>query len=200
MSNLFAKHHHSEERAHKPKLTPPVDLIHVPVSVDHYKLIPQREARQVFDSEDRLVESVDVKKKIQTGDLRLERHTGAGAVSGRVRAPPKKGGHGGKYTWEGLYSSREQEEAPAAIDENDPNFDDDVAQKKVTKRRKPKKKKSQPGKESETTPEQAQPGAEREETPGQSQPETEGEEIPLGLSEPGAERESTPFGAVSARR
>lgn len=40
---------------------------------------------------------------------------------------PKKGGHGGKFTWagDGSYSSKKEEaDAAVVVDANDPNFDE----------------------------------------------------------------------------
>ncbi|KAL4336908.1 hypothetical protein HN51_046683 [Arachis hypogaea] len=43
-----------------------------------------------------------------------------------ISGSPKKGGHGGKFTWIGGqgYSHMEMEIGPVALDANDPNFDD----------------------------------------------------------------------------
>lgn len=140
MANLAAKHHHGERHPRSHDNIPlPVDLYHVPVSVDHYRVIPKKESRAVFDSDGRLAEAYEVKKKIQEGELRLERHTGAGVQTSTVRAPPKKGGKGGKFTWEGQYNMIEQEEAPHALDAHDPNYDEGSAEPGLRKK-KPKKK------------------------------------------------------------
>ncbi|KAL0336974.1 UNVERIFIED_CONTAM: hypothetical protein Scaly_1972500 [Sesamum calycinum] len=44
-----------------------------------------------------------------------------------------KSGHGGKYTWEGpaADAANELEEAPAAIDEKDPNYVDEEAEGRI---------------------------------------------------------------------
>ncbi|XP_023528103.1 uncharacterized protein LOC111791121 [Cucurbita pepo subsp. pepo] len=59
------------------------------------------------------------RKLIDKGFQRLER---------QPVQPPPKSGHGGKFTWEGPRDSIQNElsPAPAAIDENDPNYVDEV--------------------------------------------------------------------------
>lgn len=56
-------------------------------------------------------------------DARKDRRSGTG-----MSGSPKKGGHGGKFTWSGggLYSAAEMglTGPPAAVDVKDPNFED----------------------------------------------------------------------------
>jgi hypothetical protein len=58
---------------------------------------------------------------------RLERHPANAPRGVGIGAPPPKSGHGGRYTWEGPGSlvQDELDPAPAAIDPNDPNYEDD---------------------------------------------------------------------------
>ncbi|KAJ4711208.1 hypothetical protein OWV82_017265 [Melia azedarach] len=68
-----------------------------------------------------------VEKKLEDkGVQRMERHPADGIGIGR---PPRKSGHGGKYTWEGPDDLAESElnAAPPAIDEKDPNYVDEEA-------------------------------------------------------------------------
>lgn len=55
-------------------------------------------------------------------DARKDRKSGTG-----LTGSPKKGGHGGKYTWaggDGYYSHAEVGLDEAALDAKDPNFED----------------------------------------------------------------------------
>ncbi|XP_052176970.1 uncharacterized protein LOC127791173 [Diospyros lotus] len=58
------------------------------------------------------------RKLVDKGVQRMERHPADGLPFGK---PPPKGGHGGKYTWEGP-AEGELNPAPPAIDEGDPNY------------------------------------------------------------------------------
>ncbi|CEO95318.1 unnamed protein product (mitochondrion) [Plasmodiophora brassicae] len=103
--------------------TTEVDLLPAGFAVDHYGVLKRHDNQEVFDeTRSRVIPRFLVNKKIAEGELRLERHTGAGTRAATVRAPPKKGGHGGRWTWEGQYTLTEQEDCPAALDKNDPNF------------------------------------------------------------------------------
>lgn len=66
------------------------------------------------------------KKLIDKGVQRLERHPVHGHTG--IAQPPPKSGRGGKFTWEGPGDAIENElsPAPAAIDEKDPNYVDEV--------------------------------------------------------------------------
>ncbi|XP_022983153.1 uncharacterized protein LOC111481791 [Cucurbita maxima] len=66
------------------------------------------------------------KKLIDKGVQRLDRHPVHTRTG--IAQPPPKSGHGGKFTWEGPSDAIENElsPAPAAIDENDPNYVDEV--------------------------------------------------------------------------
>ncbi|WOG94319.1 hypothetical protein DCAR_0313612 [Daucus carota subsp. sativus] len=56
-------------------------------------------------------------------EARKDRQSGTG-----VTGSPKKGGHGGKFTWSGDNANLGNDEFIAAVDRNDPNFEDpDVA-------------------------------------------------------------------------
>ncbi|KAM6592974.1 uncharacterized protein LOC115708871 [Cannabis sativa] len=72
------------------------------------------------------------KKLTDKGVQRLERHPANGIGIGR--GPPKSG-HGGKYTWEGPDEIAESELSPipAAIDERDPNYVDEVAEERIVR-------------------------------------------------------------------
>ncbi|VAH11219.1 uncharacterized protein LOC119293363 [Triticum dicoccoides] len=69
-----------------------------------------------------------VERKLEEQGLhRLERHPANAPRGVGIGAPPPKSGRGGKYTWEGpegLVDS-ELDPAPAAIDRNDPNYDEE---------------------------------------------------------------------------
>lgn len=55
-------------------------------------------------------------------DLRKDRQSGTG-----VTGSPKKGGHGGKFTWSGAKHAHVElgsDEFIVAVDCNDPNFED----------------------------------------------------------------------------
>lgn len=67
------------------------------------------------------------KKLIDKGVQRLERHPRDGLPL--VKQP--KAGRGGKYTWEGPEGpvGNELEDVPTVLDENDPNYVDEEAEK-----------------------------------------------------------------------
>lgn len=69
-----------------------------------------------------------VERKLEEQGLhRLERHPANAPRGVGIGAPPPKSGRGGKYTWEGpegLVDS-ELDPAPAAIDRNDPNYEEE---------------------------------------------------------------------------
>ncbi|XP_037473660.1 uncharacterized protein LOC119349681 [Triticum dicoccoides] len=69
-----------------------------------------------------------VERKLEEQGLhRLERHPANAPRGVGIGAPPPKSGRGGKYTWEGpegLVDSQ-LDPAPAAIDRNDPNYDEE---------------------------------------------------------------------------
>lgn len=71
------------------------------------------------------------RKLIDKGVQRMERHPADGLP---LKHDPKKG-HGGKYSWEGPDKEfmNELEPAPPAIDEKDPNYVDEEAEKKLVK-------------------------------------------------------------------
>ncbi|KAH0710083.1 hypothetical protein KY284_011510 [Solanum tuberosum] len=55
-------------------------------------------------------------------DARKDRRSATG-----ISGSPKKGGHGGKFTWagDGSYSSKKEEaDVVVVVDANDPNFDE----------------------------------------------------------------------------
>ncbi|WOG91116.1 hypothetical protein DCAR_0310364 [Daucus carota subsp. sativus] len=61
------------------------------------------------------------KKLTDKGVHRMDRHPRDGLPIGRQ----PKGGHGGKYTWEGplgLENEEDVESIPVALDKNDPNY------------------------------------------------------------------------------
>ncbi|KAG8374162.1 hypothetical protein BUALT_Bualt11G0102200 [Buddleja alternifolia] len=69
------------------------------------------------------------KKLVDKGVHRKDRQPNDGLPRGRVA----KSGHGGKYTWEGPGDdmANEMEDAPAALDENDPNYVDEEAEERI---------------------------------------------------------------------
>ncbi|KAL0344747.1 UNVERIFIED_CONTAM: hypothetical protein Sradi_4306000 [Sesamum radiatum] len=69
------------------------------------------------------------KKLIDKGIQRQDRNP----IDGLPRGRQPKSGHGGKYTWEGPAddAANELEEAPAAIDEKDPNYVDEEAEGRI---------------------------------------------------------------------
>ncbi|KAK4432522.1 hypothetical protein Salat_1014400 [Sesamum alatum] len=69
------------------------------------------------------------KKLVDKGIQRQDRHP----MDGLPRGRQPKSGHGGKYTWEGPAdeAANELEEAPAVLDENDPNFVDEEAEGRI---------------------------------------------------------------------
>ncbi|KAL3536166.1 hypothetical protein ACH5RR_004627 [Cinchona calisaya] len=71
------------------------------------------------------------KKLIDKGVQRMDRHPADGLP---LKHDPKKG-HGGKYSWEGPDEEfvNELEAFPPAIDEKDPNYVDEEAEKKLVK-------------------------------------------------------------------
>ncbi|KAL2487243.1 hypothetical protein Adt_31999 [Abeliophyllum distichum] len=71
------------------------------------------------------------KKMVDKGVQRQDRHP----VDGRPLGRQPKGGHGGKFTWEGPAdeTANELDPAPAAIDENDPNYVDEEAEERILK-------------------------------------------------------------------
>lgn len=75
-----------------------------------------------------------VERKLEEQGLhRLERHPANAPRGVGIGAPPPKSGRGGKYTWEGpegLVDS-ELDPAPAAIDRNDPNYEEEGEQDEV---------------------------------------------------------------------
>ena len=129
-----------EQRSEFTTPTEPNHLIHSRAAFDHFTLLPAKESRQLFNLDGRVVESIDVKKKIADGEFRLERHSGTG-----LRGIPKKGGHGGKFTWEGRYSLLDQDESPIALERDDPNFDENAAPIKRKIKKKKKRQGNKPG-------------------------------------------------------
>lgn len=69
------------------------------------------------------------KKLVDKGIQRQDRHP----VDGRPLVKQAKGGHGGKFTWEGPEDevANELDAAPAAVDEDDPNFVDEEAEERI---------------------------------------------------------------------
>ncbi|KAI3447507.1 hypothetical protein Pfo_004172, partial [Paulownia fortunei] len=69
------------------------------------------------------------KKLIDKGVQRKDGHP----VNGLPLIKQPKSGHGGKYAWEGPAdeAANELEAAPAAIDENDPNYVDEEAEERI---------------------------------------------------------------------
>ncbi|XP_048604957.1 uncharacterized protein LOC106378312, partial [Brassica napus] len=66
-----------------------------------------------------------VKKKLmEKGVQRMERHPSDGT---KIRCPPPKSGHGGKYTWEGAarMEDYEMQPDPSTMDEGDLNYDEE---------------------------------------------------------------------------
>ena len=65
------------------------------------------------------------RKMCEKGMNRMERRPVDGLT---IKCGPHKSGHGGKFTWEGPDDvvQTQLDPAPAAIDEGDPNFDNDV--------------------------------------------------------------------------
>ncbi|XP_052173341.1 uncharacterized protein LOC127788772 [Diospyros lotus] len=70
------------------------------------------------------------KKLFDKGVHKMERHPTDGLPLNR---PPPKSGHGGKFTWEGPAAEpdNELEPLPPAIDERDPNYVDEEAEKRA---------------------------------------------------------------------
>ncbi|KAL2628512.1 hypothetical protein R1flu_013198 [Riccia fluitans] len=64
-------------------------------------------------------ETYQHKKHIKQGSQRLDRRSGAG-----VHGQPKKSGNGGKFTWEGS-ALEEQNDQDIALDEKDPNYEEE---------------------------------------------------------------------------
>ncbi|RID71308.1 hypothetical protein BRARA_C03251 [Brassica rapa] len=64
------------------------------------------------------------KKLMDKGVQRMERHPSDGT---QIKRRPPKSGHGGKYTWEGSdrMEDYEMQPDPAAMDEGDPNYDEE---------------------------------------------------------------------------
>ncbi|CAF1703762.1 BnaC03g73280D [Brassica napus] len=64
------------------------------------------------------------KKLMEKGVQRMERHPSDGT---QIKRPPPKSGHGGKYTWEGAgrMEDYEMQPDPPAMDEGDPNYDEE---------------------------------------------------------------------------
>ncbi|KAF8069735.1 hypothetical protein N665_1137s0003 [Sinapis alba] len=64
------------------------------------------------------------KKLMEKGVQRMERHPSDGTP---LKRPPPKSGHGGKYTWEGSgrMEDYEMQPDPPAMDEGDPNYDEE---------------------------------------------------------------------------
>lgn len=69
------------------------------------------------------------KKLMEKGVQRMERHPSDGIS---LKRPPPKSGHGGKYTWEGpdRMEDYEMQPDPPAMDEGDPNYDEEQTAKK----------------------------------------------------------------------
>lgn len=67
------------------------------------------------------------KKLTDKGVHRLDRHPRDGLPLGRQ----PKAGHGGKFTWEGPENEVDVESVPVALDENDPNYVDEVEEEVV---------------------------------------------------------------------
>ncbi|KAG8376074.1 hypothetical protein BUALT_Bualt09G0025700 [Buddleja alternifolia] len=74
-------------------------------------------------------ESSKGSKKGNGAEMRRDRKSGSGLMGS-----PKKGGHGGKFTWSGDgYSPAEMGMAEkVAIDANDPNFEEDKDKDAIT--------------------------------------------------------------------
>ncbi|CAN6325811.1 unnamed protein product [Urochloa humidicola] len=68
------------------------------------------------------------RKLEEQGFHRLERHPANAPRGVGIGTPPPKSGRGGKYTWEGPGGLVEDEldPAPAAIDPNDPNYEEEA--------------------------------------------------------------------------
>nr|GLL36373.1 uncharacterized protein LOC109181099 [Ipomoea trifida] len=71
------------------------------------------------------------KKLMDKGVHRKDRRPASGIPLGKQ----SKSGHGGKFTWEGPADEAEYEldDVPAAIDEKDPNYVDEEAEKSILK-------------------------------------------------------------------
>ncbi|VVA97065.1 unnamed protein product [Arabis nemorensis] len=69
------------------------------------------------------------KKLMEKGVQRMERHPSDG---NSLKRPPPKSGHGGKFTWEGpdRMEDYEMQPDPPAMDEGDPNYDEEQTAKK----------------------------------------------------------------------
>ncbi|GJN07001.1 hypothetical protein PR202_ga24786 [Eleusine coracana subsp. coracana] len=67
------------------------------------------------------------RKLEEQGFHRFERHPANAPRGVGIGAPPPKSGRGGKYTWEGPGGLVEDQmdPAPAAIDRNDPNYEEE---------------------------------------------------------------------------
>lgn len=70
------------------------------------------------------------RKLMGKGVQRMERHPSDGIS---LKRPPSKSGHGGKYTWEGpdRMEDYEMQPDPPAMDEGDPNYDEEQTNKKI---------------------------------------------------------------------
>uniref|UniRef100_A0A1J3IHH2 Uncharacterized protein n=1 Tax=Noccaea caerulescens TaxID=107243 RepID=A0A1J3IHH2_NOCCA len=70
------------------------------------------------------------RKLMEKGVQRMERHSSDGIP---LKRPPSKSGHGGKYTWEGpdQMEDYEMQPDPPAMDEGDPNYDEEQTNKKI---------------------------------------------------------------------
>ncbi|EOA32897.1 hypothetical protein CARUB_v10016222mg [Capsella rubella] len=75
------------------------------------------------------IKSVE-RKLMEKGVQRMDRHPSDGIP---LRRPPSKSGHGGKYTWEGpdRMEDYEMQPDPAAMDEGDPNYDEEQVKKNL---------------------------------------------------------------------
>lgn len=75
------------------------------------------------------------RKLEEQGLHRLEHHPANAPLGVGIGMPPPKSGRGGKYTWEGAGGLVEDQmgSAPAAIDRNDPNYEEEEEEADVTK-------------------------------------------------------------------
>ncbi|CAA7060010.1 unnamed protein product [Microthlaspi erraticum] len=89
-----------------------------------------RKAVDKFELKTRNPETIkQVERKLMgKGVQRMDRHSSDGIP---LKRPPSKSGHGGKYTWEGAdrVEDYEMQPDPPAMDEGDPNYDEDQTKK-----------------------------------------------------------------------
>ncbi|ESQ49068.1 hypothetical protein EUTSA_v10021699mg [Eutrema salsugineum] len=96
---------------------------------------PDKESRksvEKFEVKTRNPETIkQVERKLmEKGVQRMDRHSSDGIP---LKRPPSKSGHGGKYTWEGpdRMEDYEMQPDPPAMDEGDPNYDEEQTKKKI---------------------------------------------------------------------